>query len=161
MVIVSWSGLIAVVQEMMGSDEAVFNEKISMSAIPNFDSNNNLLLDSSVQEEFERVKNQLSQKPVNSKTTITSKNTAISIEFNCPDRLSKAVLVPEPTIFPTPILKLIPTTDNNRYGTDFHEIEFSLHDTFNKLNDLCCAGLGFDFSGSTINCIGTLEIVIV
>ncbi len=163
LVMASWTGLIAVAQEMMGSNENVLQEEGSKSAIPNFDFDNNLLLDSSVQEAFDGVvKNHFTQKPVNSRTTITSQNTAISIDFNCPDRTSKAVLVPEPTIFPTPILKLIPTY----VGTDFHEIEFSLHGAFNKLNDQGCAGLEFDFSGSTkfagnTKCIGPLEIVIV
>ena len=140
------------------SEETVATELNLKSAIPNFDFDNNLFLDSSVQEAFAGVvKDQLSQKPVNSRTTITSQNTAISIAFNCPDRTSKTVLVPEPTIFPKLILKLIPTL----VGTDFHEIEFSLSAAFNKLNDTCGAGLEFDFSGSTNNKIGTLGIVIV
>ena len=134
LVIVSCSGLIAVVN-MIVSDESVAIEMNSMSTIPNLDLNS-FLSDSSIQEESAFVVNQFSQKPVNIVTTITSNSTAISLAFNCPDRLSKTVLVPESTIFPKPILKLIPNTDSNRYGTDFHEIEFSLYGTaFNKLNE--------------------------
>ena len=151
LVIVSCSGLIAVANEVIGSDEIVAAEMNNMSAIPNLDLNN-FLLDSSIQEASASVvKNQVSQKPINAATTIISQSTAISLAFNCPDRTSKTVLVPEPTIFPKLILKLIP----NYFGTDFHEIEFSLYATFNKLNDQGNAGLGFDFYGN-LKTIGTL-----
>lgn len=158
LVIVSCSGLNVVNTKMTVSEDAYVIEKNYNSTIPNFDLNN-YLLDSSVQEELDRVVN-FTQKSVNASTTITSENTAISIEFNCPDRLSKTVLVPEPTIFPAPILKLVPSD----LGKDFHEIEFSLYAAFNKLNDNCRTGLGFDFSGSLMldnNKINPLAIVIV
>jgi len=155
-VVVSCSGLIAVAGELITSDDDVAAEMNSKSTSPNIDL---YLLDSSVKEAIARVGDHNFQMPVNSSNTITSENTAISIAINCPDRkISKTVFLPEPTILPQPILKLVPSLAE---GKDFHEIEFSLYFTFNKLNEIYGVGLEFDFSGSAKNVSNTSKIVIV